>query len=269
MSTTETANPVAPTIIERVVPGEAPEGLYTEHLSRYRFACSFVTDKVVLDVACGAGYGGPILLAGGARRYVGVDISNDAVAVANRRYQTSPELSFAIDDACNLDTIPDATIEVVVSFETVEHLQSPQLFLKNVHRVLKPNGIFVISTPNRTRFSPGHSLTSKPANPFHLREWNKSEFLDLLSEFFHVDETFGQDFCPAWKAFILFEAARRRWVRWLVQKYMGTKQLVTPIPKRGRNPLESQEFSPVLPIRSWQTPLYLLCVASPRGRNAH
>ena len=268
MSTTNSADKVTHKYIERVVPGDAPEGVLKEHLGRYHFASSFVKNKVVLDVACGAGYGGPILLASGAKKYVGVDISNDALAVANRKYRTSPEISFSIDDACKLDTIPEATIDVVISFETVEHLESPRLFLQNVHRVLKSGGIFIISTPNRTLFSPGNGPTSKPANPFHLREWNKSEFLELLSEFFHVDETLGESLYPAWKSFLLIEAAKRGWVCWFVQKYVRAKRHVTTFLERGRNPLESQEFSRVLPIGSWQVSLYLICVASPRLTNA-
>src|SRR6266705_2312288 len=155
MPTTDTADHVAHSFIERVLPGEAPEAVLAEHLGRYHFACSFVRNKVVLDVACGAGFGAPILLAGGATKYIGVDISNDAVAVANRKYRTSPAISFSIDDACNLATIPDATADVVVSFETVEHLQSPRLFLESVHKALKPEGVFIISTPNRTLVNPG------------------------------------------------------------------------------------------------------------------
>lgn len=250
------------------MPGEAPEEVFAEHLGRYHFACAFVNDKVVVDVACGVGYGGPILLASGAKKYIGIDISDDAVEVANRKYRTSPEISFSVDDACKLDTIADASADVVVSFETVEHLESPRLFLQNVHRVLKPEGIFIVSTPNRALVSPGSGPMNKPANPFHLREWSMNEFRDLLSEFFHMCDTFGQNLYPAWKLFILIEAAKRKWVRRFVQKYADTKRRVTGTIGSGKNPLEPQAVCRVVPLVRWQIPCYLICVASPRFTNA-
>ena len=151
----------------------------------------------------------------------------------------------------------------------MEHLQSPRLFLESVHRALKPEGVFIISTPNRTLVKPGSGPMDKPANPFHLREWNMSEFLELLSEFFHVGETLGQNLYPSWKLFILVAAAKRRWVRWFIQKYADANRYVTTTIERGRNPLESEEeISRVLPIGRWQIPCYLICVASPRCTNA-
>jgi ubiquinone/menaquinone biosynthesis C-methylase UbiE len=185
-----------PAPVERVVPGESDEMETLLHLARYKFAARHVDGRDVLDVACGAGYGAPILCAGGAKSYLGIDISPEAISLAETRYRVGPKTRFIRDDACCLSTIPDSSVDIVISFETVEHLPDPASFFSNLCRVLRSRGQLVISTPNRTLFSPGASPDSKPANPFHVREWDQQEFVRLLGQYFEIEKVLGQTTYP-------------------------------------------------------------------------
>ncbi len=148
-----------------------------EHLHRYLMAREWCRDKDVLDVASGEGYG-TALLAQVARRAVGVEIAPDAVDHANRAYKAE-NLSFLVGDARSLPS-PDATFDVVTSFETIEHFAEQQLFLSEIRRVLRPGGLLIVSTPDRDNYSPAESA----ANPFHVRELDREEFDSLLRSYF-------------------------------------------------------------------------------------
>jgi len=148
-----------------------------EHLHRYLVAREWCRDKDVLDVASGEGYG-TALLAQVARRAVGVEIASGAVDHANNAYGAN-NLKFLVGDARSLPS-PDATFDVVTSFETIEHFGEQQLFLSEVRRVLRPGGLFIASTPDRDNYSPAESA----ANPFHVRELTQEEFESLLRSYF-------------------------------------------------------------------------------------
>ena len=237
---------------------------YLEHLGRYEFAARFVLGKEVLDVACGTGYGAPLLIAAGAKSYRGVDISPEALEIAERRYKVSPNISFMPGDACRLDGIEDGTIDLVVSFETIEHLAQPSQFLAGLRRVLAPGGVLIVSTPNRAVRNPGGNLNSIPANPYHLREWNTSEFTQLLRDFFRVEEVLGQSprlipYCY-WK--YCKESLRRRAkkhesLKRLVERYRRSESLSNepslPEPV-GNVPI------PVQSVRPWQRQTIIVCV---------
>jgi SAM-dependent methyltransferase len=151
---------------ERLVPGEAVEASLQEHVARYRFARDRVRGRV-LDVACGTGYGTAMLQA------VGVDVSLDALRFA-RRYPAA----YVAADAIRL---PFGRIfDAVVSFETLEHLPDPERFVAECRRVLKPGGLFLVSTPNRELWSP---RSPKPLQRHHVREFNRREFLQVLRPF--------------------------------------------------------------------------------------
>src|SRR5271170_5650885 len=104
---------------ERFLPGIPGEIAY-EHWHRYAFAKRFVSDKRVADIACGEGYGSA-LLAGIATSVVGIDLAPDAIAHARSHYAALPNLRF---QQGSVEALPlaDASVDVVVSFETVEHL---------------------------------------------------------------------------------------------------------------------------------------------------
>ena len=152
---------------ERLVPEDAVEDSLQQHLGRYRFAKSHVRGRVV-DVACGTGYGTAILEA------IGVDLSLEALEHARSR-----RVRIVAADAQRMP-FGSGSLDAVVSFETIEHLSDPGLFVADCFRVLKPGGLFLCSTPNRELWSP---RLPKPANPHHVREFNPSEFVEILRPF--------------------------------------------------------------------------------------
>jgi SAM-dependent methyltransferase len=151
-----------------------------EHYHRYLFAAQFCKDRDVLDVASGEGYGG-FLLSQVARSVVGVDIDNAVVEYAGKTYG-SDKLRFAHGSCLKLPA-SDRSFDVVVSFETLEHIREHDQFLEEVHRVLRPDGVLIISTPDRNVYS-----NPDMPNPFHVLELTKSEFQKALSQQYSIIE---------------------------------------------------------------------------------
>ncbi len=171
---------------ERIVPGSVNADLLNEHLCRYRFAQLLVKDKVVLDIGSGVGYGAKIL-AEKASAVVAVDLSEEAVRYANEEY-AGDNIEMVVADGHGLPLASDS-VDVVVSFELIEHLQGQQAHLHEVNRVLKPNGLTVISTPNRIFYS----QESNQANPFHTHEFDFQEFLAFLKSVFSSVQIYFQN----------------------------------------------------------------------------
>jgi len=182
---------------ERVVPSEVPYFLWQEHINRYVFALHFVSSKVVLDVACGTGYGTE-LISKVANLAVGVDISREALSYASKSCRKNAHMTFVLADAKNLPFRNDA-FDTIISFETIEHLMPPQDFLHQVQSVLKLDGQLIISTPNGKLSS---LYRDKPMNPFHLREYTKQEFSNLIGIFSQRPQFYGQ--CPTFLALFPF-----------------------------------------------------------------
>lgn len=246
----------ATTSVERINPGETENDLYLEHLGRYQFASTFVEDKSVLDAACGVGYGAPLLCAAGARKYIGIDINAEAIRTASSRFRSSEKASFLVGEACELDEIEDVSVEVAISFETIEHLNDPPRFLQNLRRAIVPGGTLIISTPNRTISNPGASLDARPVNPFHVREWNVPEFIKFVGDFFVVDKVLGQLPCPYWRA-LGHEVFGHRMLRPVKAAYKAAKGslLGNEVPAPGyEGPVR------VEPMGRWQVPTYIVCV---------
>ncbi len=172
---------------ERFVPGIPGEIVY-EHWHRYAFARRFVAGRRVLDVACGEGYGSA-LLAASAAQVCGVDISQNAINHAQNQYAAQKNLSFQQGSATELP-LPDHSVDVVVSFETIEHLPQAmqQPMIQEFARVLTPDGLLIISSPNRPEYSP----PGTPANPYHVHELDRDEFQSLLSPYFPVQSWWAQ-----------------------------------------------------------------------------
>jgi len=172
-------------IEERITPNISDESLVQEHLDRYMFASKFTYDTNVLDIACGTGYG-THMLAENAKYVVGVDISYDAIEYAKSHYN-KPNITFTEGNALVLP-FADNTFDVVVSFETIEHINNYRQFLRECNRVLKTGGTFICSTPNAAVSSPDGNIN----NPYHVMEFTKNEFNVMLLHNFNVVEILGQ-----------------------------------------------------------------------------
>ncbi len=170
---------------ERFLPDRMFGDIELEHRHRYLLATELTIDKEVLDIASGEGYGSA-MLAKRARHVTGVDISPAAVEHARRRYQRD-NLRFA-SGSCAAIPLPDGAVDVAVSFETIEHHAEHEQMLREIRRVLRPNGLLVMSSPDKSEYS------DKPAyrNPFHVKELYKEEFRALLAAHFRQVKLLGQ-----------------------------------------------------------------------------
>lgn len=169
---------------ERFVP-EVQGNIELEHLHRYLQACELVAGKVALDIASGEGYGTAIL-AGKASRVIGVDISEEAVKHAKTRY-IAENLEFLAGSCTNIP-LPDMSVDVVVSFETIEHHDQHEKMLQEIKRVLKPTGFLLISSPDKFHYSdePGFN------NSYHVKELYQHEFKKLINDYFSNAVYYGQ-----------------------------------------------------------------------------
>lgn len=163
---------------------EAKGPWWTVSVARYAFALPYVEAARVLDVAAGTGYGLE-LLAGPAKCVIGVDRDVHALrnAPGGRR-----RIALVRADACRLPLRP-ATLDVVTSFETIEHLDCRPTFVAELARVLRPGGLCILSTPNARHTEP---IDGRPRNPFHKHEYLPTELRQELSQGFGEVELLGQ-----------------------------------------------------------------------------
>lgn len=155
----------------------SPRPLVYEHLHRYAIARSVALGKRVLDIACGEGYGSE-LLARVSAEVTGVDNDARAIAHASRKYERQ-NLRFVQGDCTDIPCV-DGSIDLVVSFETIEHIEGQERFLSEIKRILVPGGLLIISSPDKGEYS----ASSAVANPFHRRELRHQEFSELLAAYF-------------------------------------------------------------------------------------
>jgi len=169
---------------ERFVP-ECEREIWYEHYHRYLMACDLVAGKKVLDAACGEGYGSH-LLANYADKVVAVDIDQNSINHAKQKYGQD-NLKFIQADVLKMP-IPDNSFDVVVSFETLEHLAQHQALLSEYKRVLSPDGVLIISTPDKAEYSDKTGFN----NEFHVKELYQHEFKALLDNHFSQQIWLGQ-----------------------------------------------------------------------------
>lgn len=151
-------------------------------LDRYQFACGHVKGLRVADIACGTGYGTELLRVGGdAASVVGVDLSSEAIAYS-RSHHGRKGVRFLQGSAHNTG-LPEASVDVVVSFETLEHLQDEPALLSEFHRLLAPGGVLMLSTPN------DWGLESAP---FHVRNYDARRLRKAVGDLFLIDALFNQ-----------------------------------------------------------------------------
>ena len=170
---------------ERFTP-ECVREIWYEHWHRYAFARRLIQGKRVLDCACGEGYGSA-LLCDGAAEVVGVDIDEASIAHARERYGARANLRYEKADATALD-FPDASFDVVVCFETLEHVEKQAEMLAGFARVLTDDGILIVSSPDKHQYSEVAGFK----NEFHVRELYRDELLELLKPHFPAVRLYGQ-----------------------------------------------------------------------------
>lgn len=148
-----------------------------EHLHRYAIVKDYVKDKVVLDIACGEGYGAN-LISTTAKFVYGVDIDDIIIQEAKIKYRKE-NLEYLTGSAIRIP-LNDNSIDVVVSFETIEHLDKHLEMIDEIKRVLTSNGMLIISSPDKLFYSDARNFN----NQFHVKELYKQEFVDLISKSF-------------------------------------------------------------------------------------
>lgn len=130
----------------------------------------------MLDIACGSGYGSYFLLKQGAKKVIGIDNDRTTIKRAKGQFHAK-NLRFICADAA-LIPLTDQSVDTIVSLETIEHLAHPDIFIRELIRILKKEGVLIISTPNKN--------TSYGDNPFHIREYTFQEFTEFLTPFASV-----------------------------------------------------------------------------------
>jgi 2-polyprenyl-3-methyl-5-hydroxy-6-metoxy-1,4-benzoquinol methylase len=153
------------------------------HYDRYQTAAPYVSEKQVLDIACGAGYGSQMLSQAGAKSIIGVDVCDQTIDYAQKNYQ-SPGVTFICANAEEF-TWPES-FDVVISFETIEHLHQPAQFLDRLHSLLVPGGSLLLSVPlgETSHF-----------DPYHLHAFSQDEVLSLLENAGFEVESYRCDPC--------------------------------------------------------------------------
>jgi 2-polyprenyl-3-methyl-5-hydroxy-6-metoxy-1,4-benzoquinol methylase len=168
---------------ERVLPLQQQHDVrdLQAHAARYLWAMRYCVHKNVLDVASGEGYGSWIL-SWAADEVDGIDLSEEAIAHATVTYanQNGSRVAYAVMNAEEI-TFEENLFDVVVSFETIEHLYFPEKLVAQVHRVLKPGGLFICSAPENS------------GSTFHVVDYTKSDLDGLLWRHFGKREYYVQD----------------------------------------------------------------------------
>ena len=170
-----------------------PPWVRDEHAARFRFSAQFVAGKKVVDCAAGALIGSSGFASAGAKRVIAIDRSILALADAPSSNALASLLIVPIGgDAMRLP-LHSQSADVFISLETIEHLDDARMYLGEVHRVLRPDGRFICSTPNRAVTNPGTTISDPPFNRFHVREYDEEQFASLLRQYFGHVELFAQN----------------------------------------------------------------------------
>lgn len=154
-----------------------------EHRGRYLWARQLTTGRKVLDAGCGTGYGLELLAEGGASRVVGIDISEVAVDQASHATASDNDVEVLRGDLRDLP-FSDNEFDLAVCFEVIEHVEDPETVLDELARVLTPNGLLCVSTPNRRVYPAG--------NPFHVHEYEPEELAETLRRRFQYVTLYRQ-----------------------------------------------------------------------------
>ncbi len=170
---------------ERFTP-ECEREIWYEHVHRYAFAAQWCRGAQVLDAACGEGYGSS-LLAKAAESVIGVDIDAKAVRHAGQRYASQKNLEFRTADCTQLP-FENGRFDIIISFETLEHLSSQEALMSEFRRVLKPGGFLMLSSPDKSEYSDKRGFQ----NEYHVKELDRKQLENLISREFPACRLLGQ-----------------------------------------------------------------------------
>jgi len=222
---------------ERFIPDHGTTSMQEDHIARYEFALQFSTGIRVLDIACGSGYGS-FILSKNAQFVDGIDISIESIHFAQSQYKKD-NINFQVGDINNYYS--DKKYDLIVCFETLEHIENYKTVLKNLKSLLAPNGKLIISSPNRLITSPKcKDLNDRPGK-YHIREFTILELKEIIKKIgFHIqtDLVYGQRIQKYFSYSIM---------RWIYNTLMK--------PKKRSN-------YKVLPIPNNKEPRYFIIVAT-------
>ncbi len=230
---------------ERLDPLSSGASKYSvaHHVARYSFASSQVGGKVVLDCACGVGYGSYLMrIQGRAALVIGVDRSVEAIARARRYSATGVE--YLVADATALPFRKGA-FHLAVSFESIEHIRDQRGFMKEIARVLRPGASLYLSTPD-----PLLQRMIWGSNPYHTKEPEVRELMSLLSADFEDLEWYGQHFTSLLQAVL-----SSRLVRSFRQKVVQPNGTDLPFLLSSADPIR---FYPSSRLLRWRRPLFVI-----------
>ncbi|QED37770.1 class I SAM-dependent methyltransferase [Antarcticibacterium arcticum] len=190
-----------------------------KHLHRYSIAANFVKGKVVLDIASGEGYGSNLMSYGASFVY-GVDIDNKAIEKAKIKYRRN-NIQFVVGDTRNIP-LEDKSVDVVISYETIEHHAEHEKMLQEIKRVLRPNGISIISTPDKYFYSDVRNYK----NEFHVKELYKTEFIDLIKKYFFNYQILTQSYLNGNS--IVLDEINRNTIEFYTGDYASSSKICSP-----------------------------------------
>ena len=234
---------------ERPLVKSAYRSIIASVIARYKFASDFAKGKAVLDIGCGSGIG-LNFLAESADIVVGTDYSEETVEYA-RKTNDSANLTFEVMDCKDLK-FDDGEFDLVTSFNLIEHIHDQEKFIQEVKRVLKPNGIFICSTPNTNIFNPGGQYYH-----FHVHEFTLFELKTLLEKYFNKVQIFGQLYNSA-EARILFHPLNRYLYR--IKELSGPLKQFFPLMRvifvylfSREKPSDITEMAPLMDSEAYET----------------
>lgn len=169
---------------ERVVPGEVHSEeeylMFLRHVIAYEFALTKLgSEDNLLEVGCGEGYGTK-MISNKVKKIVGLDVDKNLIVYAAEKY-SSENCIYQYYDGKKIP-FDNNTFDAAISFQVIEHIDDDRNYISEVNRVLKPSGIFILTTPNRlTRLKDGQ----KPYNKFHIREYSPQQLNHLLRNDFN------------------------------------------------------------------------------------
>jgi SAM-dependent methyltransferase len=240
-------------LLRRSVPGGAAERQsdepgspwWGEHQARYLFATRFFDEGApTLDIACGTGYGVGILRQHGAV-VCGVDVDAGATQAAARLHARGPGTLVLRGDGRRLP-FASGRFRMITSFETIEHLHERAAFTGELSRVLAPEGVCLISTPNALYTRP---VDGKPSNPFHVHEYQAAELQAELRPHFAYVQIVGQVLDGRFRVPPFWTDQQRLPRTPAAQAGLWTRRFVQRLPLRARDPVSraiwGHQFFPV------------------------